>query len=362
MTSHGVPPPPEGASAAASSSAPSETPRTIFSRSHLDETYSSTAGGVSEENIRRVLKPGLYIPTVAFFADNEELDEGTTTHHAVRMARAGAMGLIVQGTFGEAAHLSHTERCRVTRTTRHAVAAAGYPQLPVLVGCGAQSTGESIELCHDAKTSGGDYALVLPPSAYAAQYTPATLKAFFTDIASASPLPVLLYNYPAATGVELDTATIVDLARHPNIVGCKLTCNNMGKLVRVAAATRAATPAGPGSGFMCLAGSAEETLPALVGGGSGVVAGLGNVAPKTCVKLVELQNLGRADEARALQGAVARADLATITAGVVGAKSALRVFYGYGGFGRRPLPRPEEQETAGYAEEFREVVDVERAM
>ncbi|RMJ22521.1 Dihydrodipicolinate synthetase family [Aspergillus sp. HF37] len=337
MTSHGVPPPPEGASAAASSTAPSETPRTIFSRSHLDETYSSTAVGVSEENIRRVLKPGLYIPTVAFFKDNEELDEGTTTHHAVRMARAGAMGLVVQGTFGEAAHLSHTERCR--------------------------STGESIELCHDARASGGDYALVLPPSAYSAQYTPATVKAFFTDIASASPLPVLLYNYPAATGVELDTATIVDLARHPNIVGCKLTCNNMGKLVRVAAATRAATPADPGSGFMCFAGSAEVTVQALVGGGSGIVAGLGNVAPKTCVQLVELQNLGRADEARALQGAVARADLATITAGVVGAKSALRVFYGYGGFGRRPLPRPEEeQEVASYAEEFREIVEMERAM
>lgn len=272
------------------------------------------------------------------------------------------MGIVVQGTYGEAAHLSHTERCKVTRTTRHAIAAAGYPQLPVIVGCGSQSTSESIDFCLDAKASGGDYALILPPSAYKSRYTNDALKGFFTDIASASPIPILLYNYPVVTGIELDTNTIIDLAKHPNIVGCKLTCNNMGKLNRIAAATHAATSSDPGSGFMCFAGSADATVQALVGGGSGVIAGLANIAPKTCVKLVELYNLGRHAEARSAQATVARADLAIITAGIVGAKSALRSFYGYGGFGRRPLPRPAEQDVSGYAKEFKEIVDMENSL
>lgn len=317
--------------------------------------------GVSEENIRRILKPGLYVPTLAFFKDNEDLDEEMIRQHAIRMARAGVMGIIVQGTYGEAAHLSHTERCKVTRTTRHAVAIAGYPQLPVIVGCGAQTTSEAIELCHNAKSSGGDYALILPPSAYRSQYSNDALKGFFTDIASASPIPILLYNYPSVTGIELDSNMIIDLAKHPNITGCKLTCNDMGKLNRIAAATDAATSTDPGSGFMCFAGSADATVQALVGGGSGVIAGLANIAPKTCVKLVELHNLGRADEARRIQTAVARADLAIIASGIVGAKSALKAFYGYGGFGRKPLPRSGEQEVAGYADEFKEIVEMENS-
>lgn len=363
MSSHiGVPSPMPGTSSTASSNAPSETPRTIFSRSHLNETYSSTSMGVSEENIRRILKPGLYVPTLAFFKDNEELDDGTIGQHAIRMARAGVMGIIVQGTYGEAAHLSHMERCKVTRTTRHAVATAGYPQLPVIVGCGAQTTSEAIELCHDAKSSGGDCALVLPPSAYKSQYTKDALKGFFTDIAGASPIPILLYNYPSVTGIELDSNMIIDLAEHPNIIGCKLTCNDMGKLNRITAATSAATSTDPGSGFMCFAGSADATVQALVGGASGVIAGLANIAPKTCVKLVELHNLGQADEARGVQAAVARADLAIITSGIVGAKSALKLFHGYGGFARRPLPRPGEQEVAGYANELKEIVDMENSL
>lgn len=100
----------------------------------------------------------------------------------------------------------------------------------MIVGCGNNTTSETIELCHDTKAPGGGYALVLPQPAYKSLYTKDSMKRFLTDVASASPIPILLYNYPAVTGTELDADTIIDLAKRPNIVGCKLTCNNMGKL------------------------------------------------------------------------------------------------------------------------------------
>src|SRR5262249_37249960 len=154
--------------------------------------------------------------------------------------------------------------------------------------------------------------------------------------ASASPIPILIYNYPGAvSGLDLSSDVIIELAKHPNIVGCKLTCGNTGKLNRIAAATRAATPSEPGSGFMCMAGSADFTLQTLIGGGSGIIGGLGNIAPKACVKLIRLFESGNLKEARRIQAIVARGDWAAIQGGIVGTKSALVAFFGYGGYARK---------------------------
>ncbi|KKA17002.1 Dihydrodipicolinate synthetase [Rasamsonia emersonii CBS 393.64] len=233
----------------------------------LSETFSAATAS-DQEIPRHSLKPGIYVPTLAFFnKESEALDVDTIAKHAVRMAEAGVAGILTQGTNGEAAHLSRTERKVVTKTTRDALNDAGYTDLPIVVGCGAQSTRESIEICYEAQSSGGDFAIILPPSYYKEQYRREELRQFFTDIADASPIPILLYNYPAvAAGIDLDSDMIVDLAQHPNIVGCKLTCGNTGKLNRIAAGTRAATPHDPASGFLCLGGSADFTLQALIGG------------------------------------------------------------------------------------------------
>ncbi|KAJ5114384.1 hypothetical protein NUU61_000143 [Penicillium alfredii] len=338
-------------------------PQNIYSRSQLNKSYSSTVIGISEETPQRILRPGVYVPTLAFFKkENEELDEATIAQHAVRMVKAGVVGLVTQGTFGEAVHLSHIERCKITRTTRHAIGAAGYVQIPIIVGCGAQSTSEAIELCHAAQSSGADYALVLPPSIYKAHYSKDILRDFFTDIASMSPLPILIYNYPTVTnGVDLDSDLIIELAKHPNIVGCKLSCNNMGKFNRVAAATRPATETGRGSGFMCFGGQAESALQTLTGAGSGVITGLANLAPKTCVRLVELHRLST-QESWDLQGVVARADAVVTSGGIAGLKCTLESFLGYGGYARKPLPRPSQEQIGRLSDQFREIVDLEKSL
>ena len=313
--------------------------------------------------MQKPLRPGVYVPTVAFFKGNEDLDHETTGMHAVRLAKAGVAGIATQGSNGEAVHLTHQERQQVTRTTRKALNAEGYASLPVIVGCGSQSTRETIELCREALASGGDYALVLPPSYYKPSHKPDTIVDFFRDVADASPIPILIYNYPAAVaGIDLSSDVIIELSKHPNIVGCKLTCGNTGKLARIAAATDAATPSDAGSTFMCMGGSADFTLQTLIVGGSGVICGVGNVAPRACAEIVDLFAAGKLAEAKKLQAIVARGDGAAISGGIVGTKSALDTYFGYGGIARRPLPRVTKSEAATFASDFKELVELERSL
>jgi len=315
-------------------------------------------------SIRRALLPGIHVPTPAFFdPSTEDLDLKTIGDHAVRLAEAGVQGITTQGSNGEAVHMTHKERILVTSTTRKALDEAGYGWFPIIVGCGAQSTREAIELCHDAYQAGGDYALILPPSYYAGLHAKDTVMNFFRDVADASPIPVLIYNYPpAAGGIDLSSDAIIELSKHENIVGCKLTCGNTGKLNRIAAGTRAATVSEPGSGFMCMGGSADFTLQALVGGGSGIIGGFANIAPKACVKLVQLFESGNLKEARKLQAIIARGDWTAIQGGIVGTKSGLQSHFGYGGCCRKPLPQPGKEETKRWRDGFQEVVELERSL
>ena len=371
----------------------------------LDEdmamSYSTRA--VSPDSLpaqRRPLLPGIYAPTPCFFDEDEEVDADTIAAHAVRLARAGLAGITTQGSNGEAVHLTPSERQLVTRTTRNALDSAGFSSLPVIVGCGAQSTREAISLCRDAAGSGGDYVLVLPPGYYKASYPRSSILSHLRAIADASPLPVMIYNYPGAvSGIDLDSDSLLELAAHPNIIGAKLTCANVGKLARVVAGTSSA-PLTPESdlappllhtpkttptpsisdmipdpdhaatsspaAFMVLAGSADFFLPALSVGAAGGLVGLANIVPKACVAIQRAHEANDLKRARWLQGIVARADEVVQKMGVVGTKAVLQSFFGYGGYARRPLPRVGEgvskEDLKVWVQGFREVMDVEQGL
>ncbi|KAM5455675.1 putative 4-hydroxy-2-oxoglutarate aldolase [Microsporum audouinii] len=324
----------------------------------------------------RTLVPGFYVPTICFFdPDTEDVDLSITSDHAVRLAQAGVTGITVHGSNGEAIHLSSEERNLVTEHTRQALDNAGYASMPLMVGCSAQSTRETIQLCCDAYASGGDFALVLAPSYYRGLFAADTIMQFFTDVADASPVPIVIYNYPvAASGLDLDSDTITALSKHPNIVGCKFTCGNTGKLNRVVTAQRAAhqgtklASISNGNGkassstFLCFGGSGDFTLQTLIGGGSGIIGGIANLAPKTCMLLLSLYAEGKMEEAREVQDVLSRGDWAAIKSGVVGIKSAMQSHFGYGGYARRPLPRPSIEARDSYTMQFKELVDFEKAL
>lgn len=354
----------------------SSNTNSIYSEAEFNSSFSS-ASLEADDHVTRPLIPGVYVPTICFFDPiTEDLDTATIATHAVRLAKAGVTGLCTQGSNGEAVHLTHSERQTVTSTTRSALNAAGFSHLPVIVGCGTQSIRETVQYCREAYNAGGDYALVLPPSYYAPLFSPSAQSVieFFTTVADQSPIPLIIYNYPGAvSGMDLSSDLIIQLSAHPNIVGVKLTCGNTGKLNRVAAATKSkskttkvlssssstSTTAPP---FLVLGGSADFTMQSLIGGGHGILAGLANIAPKSCLEILRLYKEGKISEAQNLQEIVARGDWAAIQGGIVSTKAGMESWLGYGGFGRSPLPRPSENESAKWKEGFRELVGLEKSL
>ncbi|KAG4425736.1 hypothetical protein IFR04_001198 [Cadophora malorum] len=350
----------------------SSNTNSVYSESPLnDSQYSSSYSSTSldtDDHMSRPLVPGVYVPTVCFFDPvTEDLDTATIGTHAVRLAKAGVTGLTTQGSNGEAVHLTHSERQTVTQTTRSALNAAGFSQLPVLVGCGAQSVRETIQYCREAYAAGGDYALILPPSYYAPLFSPASASVieFFNAVADQSPIPLLIYNYPGAvSGMDLSSDVIIQLSAHPNIVGVKLTCGNTGKLNRIVAATKGSKPQSLSSSppFLVLGGSADFTLQSLIGGGHGILAGLANIAPKACIEILRLYREGRLAEAQKMQEVVARGDWTAIQGGIVSTKAGMESWLGYGGYARSPLPHPTSNESAKWKEGFRELVALEKSL
>lgn len=327
-------------------------PSIIESHSENSNTYSSHFS----QNTDMKLTPGFYVPTVAFFLPgSEDVDVETTKKHAIRLAEAGIAGLVTHGSNGEAVHLSHDERALITKTTRAALDSINRQDLPVIVGCGAQSLRESIQLCQEAAAAGGQYALVLPPSYYGGLLSTELIVKYFKDLADASPIPILIYNYPGAcSGLDLNSEIIITLSQHKNIVGVKLTCGNTGKLARVAA--------GAPSGFLTMGGSADFTLQTLVVAGHGIIGGLANVAPKACVKIMKLYEAGSVAEARALQQIVADADWAAIKGGFVAVKVVLQRFHGYGGLPRKPCALPAKADLEKMNLDFTRLMELEKKL
>lgn len=298
------------------------------------------------------LRPGIYVPTVAFFDRTEEVDINTTKKHAQMLAEAGVAGIVTHGSNGEAVHLDHDERSIITRATREALDSVGYSDIPVIAGCGAQSTREAIRLCKEAALAGATYALVLPPSYYASLLDSELILNHFRTIANASPIPLLIYNFPGATpGIDLTSDQILELASNPRIQGVKLTCGNTGKLARIAAS---APP-----GFLVMGGSADFLLQTLSVKGHGVIAGLANLAPTLCVRTMDAYKAGDMEKAQELQAVLARGDWEAIKGGFLAVKKALGIYQGYHVTPRQPFTAQSGPSLKALQRGFQEMMELE---
>ncbi|KAF8077874.1 hypothetical protein FPV67DRAFT_1463280 [Lyophyllum atratum] len=301
-------------------------------------------------SVYRPLEAGIYAPIPTFFLPtSEDLDLPTFEAHVARVAAAG-VAPVIAGSMGEAIHLSHAERVRLIHAGRKALDNAGFPNFPVIVGTGAGSTRETIELGNEAAAAGADYAIVIASGYFAGALTRAALKAFFLEVAQKCPIPVILYNFPGASGgIDLDSDLIVELAAEcANIAGVKLTCGNVGKLTRIAEAVTDSAWAtsyprkNPQSKFIVLGGFTDFIVPSTFVNGHGAITGLANLAPHTIVKVHQLSEASRKDlsflpEAQRLQGVIARADYTIAKTSIAGTKFLLEKVYGYGGLPRKPL-------------------------
>lgn len=178
----------------------------------------------------RPLPKGIYTPLPTFFQSNEDVDIVAFAKHVQYVAEAGTIP-VVAGSAGEAPHLTREERISLIKAARQTldVEGSGLGNVPIVAGIGASSTRETIQISQDAQAAGADYAMLLPPGYYAGQLSGpggrAALIKYFIDVAEASPLPIVLYNFPAVSGgIDLDSDLIIDILKATgNVVGVKLT-------------------------------------------------------------------------------------------------------------------------------------------
>lgn len=149
----------------------------------------------------RALKEGVYTPVPSFFFASEDLDLATFKKHIAQTASAG-VGIVVAGSLGEARHLDPKERCVLTRAARQALDDAGLPKAPVIACTALAGARVTIALTRADAVADADAAIVVCPEYFTSSLTGSkkAQKKFFIDVADASPISIIVHNYPAATG------------------------------------------------------------------------------------------------------------------------------------------------------------------
>jgi len=268
---------------------------------------------------------GIFAPIPTPFVD-EEVAYDKLAENLDKWGKTGLAGVVVMGSNGEAPYLEEDEKVELWAFTRK-----HFPkEKMVIAGTGQETTRATIRLTKKAADAGASAALVISPSYFKANMKEPALEQYYKDVADNSPIPVLVYNMPGNTGVNLSSSLVVRLSQHPNIVGVKDSSGNIVQISEIIA--------GAPKDFSVFAGSASFLLPALVMGAVGGTLATANVAPDLCVKVFELANAGRIQEAAEVQRSLLTLNaLVTSKYGVAGLKAALDMIGYFGGLPRRPM-------------------------
>jgi 4-hydroxy-2-oxoglutarate aldolase len=308
-----------------------------------------------------------------------------------RYSRTPVAGIVVLGSTGEALMLSDQERRDVLKTAR----AAAAPNKVLVAGTGIESAIETLRLTEYAAELGYDVAMVRTPHYYKKQMAPANILAFYRTVADRSPLPIIIYNFPQATGYDIPAEVVIALAEHPNLIGIKESSGDVEKVRKMVEATRhikrsatvtetfeAVTPrmfaaASPGTsanggelvpvgalsgssevkpsssavtvvgkmktrqkevGFQVLVGAAQKLQPSLDAGAVGAILAFACPAPTACYEIYAAWKEGDAELARLKQERIAKAAQRVVSdLGVPGVKYGMDFNGYYGGSARLPF-------------------------
>jgi 4-hydroxy-tetrahydrodipicolinate synthase len=220
------------------------------------------------------------------------VDEAALVSLAERQIDAGVHGLVPVGTTGESATLSHEEHRRVVSL----IAEIAAKRVPVIAGAGSNSTAEAIELARHAKASGADAVLIVAP--YYNRPSQEGLFQHYSAIAAAVDLPLIVYNVPSRTSVDIADDTLARLARLPNIVGIKDATGDMSR------ASQQRLLCGPD--WLMLSGDDASALGYMAHGGHGCISVTANIAPKACARFYDACLAGDWKGALALQDRLLR--------------------------------------------------------
>jgi len=181
-----------------------------------------------------MLLSGIFPPVTTPFYPDGEVYYKKIESNVERYSRTPVAGIVVQGSTGEAILLSDQERRDVLKT---AVAAAA-PNKVMIAGTGVESAHETLRLTEYAAELGYDAVMVRTPHYYKKQMLPANLLAFYRTVADRSALPIIIYNFPQATGYDIPAEVVIELAGHPNIAAIKESSGNLDKVKAMVEGTR----------------------------------------------------------------------------------------------------------------------------
>jgi dihydrodipicolinate synthase/N-acetylneuraminate lyase len=333
-----------------------------------------------------MLLSGIFPPITTPFYPDGAVYYKKLEANVERYSRTPVAGIVVLGSTGEAILLSDDERREVLKTAREAAANSKV----LIAGTGIESATETLRLTEYAAELGYDIAMVRTPHYYKGQMKPANMLAFYRFVADRSALPVIIYNFPQATGYDIPAELVVELAGHPNVIGIKESSGDVQKVRTMVEGTRgvkraatvtetfeAVTPrmakaatevAGPGGelvpvgvlagkpsssglnvvgalktrqkevGFQVLVGAANKLEPSLQAGAAGAILAFACPAPTACYEIHAAWKEGDSELARLKQERIARA-AERIVGGlsIPGAKYAMDLNGYYGGPVRLPL-------------------------
>jgi 4-hydroxy-tetrahydrodipicolinate synthase len=228
---------------------------------------------------------GVFPAIITPFKEDESLDEEGLKRNIEYLNKTGIAGIVPCGTTGESATLTFEEHKQVVEI------AVECSRVPVIAGTGSNNTREALELTRHAANAGADAALLITP--YYNKPNDRGMYEHFKTIAENCSIPIILYNVPKRTGIDLKPELVKKLSLIDNIVAVKEASGSIPQLSQIIELTRE-------SNFSVLSGDDDLTLAAMALGAKGVVSVVANVAPRRTVALAEAIANGEMEKARTL--------------------------------------------------------------
>jgi 4-hydroxy-2-oxoglutarate aldolase len=281
--------------------------------------------------IKNVDLRGILLPAVTPFTPDGSISYADLRRNLEAWNKTGICGHVLLGSTGERVHLDDREYLQTIEAARQAVP----DSLTFIVGAGQQSTLGTVNEIKKAAQAGADAVLVITPYFYRSAITQETLVNYYTAVADAAPVPVLLYSMPPLTGIKIEPETVARLSEHANIIGVKDSSND------VAGFSKTVNLCPPD--FAVMTGNGTVLLDALRAGATGGILAVGCAVPEVCVEIFRAFHAGEEAHAEMLQSKLTPlATLVTTRFGIGGLKAALDISGYHGGAVRAPLRAPDE--------------------
>jgi 4-hydroxy-2-oxoglutarate aldolase len=288
---------------------------------------------------------GIFPPIATPFDHNGDIYPAKVRHNVEKWNRTALAGYVVMGSTGESVMLTPDEKY----TMWELVAKHAAPEKLLIAGTGMEGVRETVALTNRAAEMGYKAAMVRTPHYYKNLINRADAQAlYFRAVADQSRIPLIIYNWPQATGVDIPVEAVVAISEHPNVIAIKESSGNLEKVMQMIREVK--------HGFQVLVGSAPTLWPSLLVGACGAILAYANAAPYSVIAIWEAWRTREEAAGLDWQNRIGRpAALVTTKYGVPGLKYAMDLNGYYGGPPRLPLVVPTPEAKKEIEEAFKDL-------